>query len=135
MTKKRILIVDDDAEATSLLKAKLDQTGAYEVRTENRGTRGPAATREFKPDLVLLDVDMPDADGGEVAFRIQADKTVSHTPILFLTSMVSETETGAAGLSSGGHHFLAKPVDFPRLLEHIETILADQAKPRAHTST
>ena len=123
MTKQRILIIDDDVAAASLLKTKLEQTNGYEVRMENRGTHGPAATREFKPDLVLLDVDMPDADGGEVAFRIQADKTVCHTPILFLTSLITEQEAGSAGLLSGNHHFLSKPVSFPRLVERIEKIL------------
>jgi len=123
MTKKRILIIDDDVATTSLLKERLEQMGTYEARTENRGVCGLTATQEFKPHLVLLDVDMPDADGGDVAFRIRTDKTVSRTPILFLTSMVSETEAGAAGLSSGGYEFLAKPVNFPRLVERIENIL------------
>lgn len=123
MTKKRILIVDDDVAVASLLKEKLEQTGGYEVRTENRGSQGLAATREFKPELVLLDVDMPDADGGEVAFRIQADKTVSQTPILFLTSLVTEQEAGSAGILSGNRHILSKPVSFPRLVERIEKIL------------
>ncbi len=133
MTAKRILIIDDDVPASSLLATKLKQTGAYEVRTENRGARGLFVTREFKPDLVLLDVDMPDADGGEVAFRIQADKSVSRTPILFLTSLVSDEEVGSSGLLSSGHRFLPKPVNFPSLLEHIETILGNHSTPRVVT--
>jgi CheY-like chemotaxis protein len=76
MSKKRILLIDDDPSFTRLLKLNLEETGAYEVRTENRGTAALTAAREFKPDLILLDVVMPDMGGGDVAFQIGADRNV-----------------------------------------------------------
>ena len=125
MPKTKILIIDDDVVATALLKAKFDRTAVFETKTINRGTQGLTAAQQFKPDLVLLDVDMPDADGGDVACQIQADKNVGHTPILFLTSMVTEAEAGEDGLTRGGHQFMAKPVELSRLIERIRKMLAD----------
>ncbi len=123
MDKRRILVVDDDMSATRLVKLSLEKSGAYQVREENKGSRGLTAAREFKPDVILLDVDMPDADGGEVAAQIRADRSVNHIPIIFLTSIVSEREAGDSGLVSGGNHFLAKPVNSSRLIERIEDVL------------
>jgi DNA-binding response OmpR family regulator len=129
MTKKQILVIDDDVTASSLVKASLERTGAYEVRTENAGTRGLTAAKQFKPDLILLDVDMPDMDGGEVAFQIRADKQVKHTPIVFLTSMVSKEETQGR-INRWGYEMLAKPVDVRELIERIETILGNKPEPQ-----
>lgn len=65
--EKKILIVDDEEDFTKLIKLNLERTGEYEVEIENGGLRGLAAAREFKPDLILLDILMPDMEGGEVA--------------------------------------------------------------------
>lgn len=123
MKKTRILIIDDDVVNTALLKMKMERSGVFEVKTENRGTYGLTATQQFKPDLVLLDVDMPDMDGGDVAYQIETDPTVGHIPILFLTSMITEDEAGDKGTVSGGHQFMAKPVEFPNLVHRIQKIL------------
>lgn len=128
MTKKRILIVDDDVSGTCLLKLSLEKTGKFEVRTENLGARGLSAAREFRPDLILLDVVMPDKDGGDVAFHIQSDRTLSDTPIVFLTSLVTDNEAGAALLP--GFHFIAKPASIPRLTEQMEKIMAEREEAR-----
>ena len=66
-------------------KVKDEETGAYEVRQENTGADGLATAREFKPDLILLDVTMPDMNGGDVALQIEADRNLKNTPIVFLT--------------------------------------------------
>ena len=128
MPKKRILIVDDDVSGTCLLKVSLEKTEKFEVRTENLGARGLSAAREFRPDLILLDVVMPDKDGGDVAFHIQSDRTLCDTPIVFLTSLVTDHEAGAALLP--GFHFIAKPASVPRLTERIEKIIADREEAR-----
>ena len=65
----------------------------------------------FNPDLILLDVAMPETDGGEVAARIQSDPTLHRTPIVFLTALVTKAET-RSGLRIQGHPFLAKPISF-----------------------
>ena len=68
--KKKILVVDDEAGLTRMIKANLERTGKYEVRTENMGSRAMAAAREFRPDLMFLDVMMPDMSGDDVAARL-----------------------------------------------------------------
>jgi CheY-like chemotaxis protein len=120
MKTKRILVVDDEASITRTMKVNLERTGAYTVGTENQATHALAAAREFKPDLILLDVMMPDEDGGEVAAQIQADPDLQHVPIVFLTAIVSKEETRGESLDSGGQTFIAKPVDLRSLIQCIE---------------
>src|SRR3954468_681927 len=114
MTK--ILIVDDETTITRLLKLNLEQTGAYVVRCENLATKALAAAREFKPDLILLDVIMPTMDGGDVASQLRSDRHLKGTPLVFLTATVSRREAGEGGLNSGGDLFLAKPVTLETLI-------------------
>ena len=120
MTRKRILVIDDEASITRTMKVNLERTGVYSVRTENQAAQALPAAREFKPDLILLDVMMPDKDGGEVASEIQSDPDLQRVPIVFLTAIVSKKETGGEPLESGGQTFIAKPVDLHSLIEVIE---------------
>ena len=121
MGKTRILIVDDEAVFTRMVKLNLEQTGNYEVRAENRAQHAPAAAREFKPDLILLDVIMPGLDGGELASLLRSDPALKHTPIVFLTATVSPHEAKGGGFTSGGFLFLAKPVALKDLVRCIES--------------
>lgn len=108
--KIRILVVDDEAGFTALLKLNLEQTGAYEVREEHRAGRALAAARAFRPDLILLDVIMPEMDGTELAARLAADADLKDTPVVFLTAAVSHEEAGQRSGLFRGHPCLAKPV-------------------------
>src|ERR1043166_7887559 len=92
MAKKRILLVDDEKSLTSLLKLNLEETGQYEVRVENWPEDALDATRQFKPDLILLDIIMPRLPGGNVAAQIKADPEVDDTPIVFLTAAVRKEQ-------------------------------------------
>ncbi|MCQ9207119.1 MAG: response regulator [Omnitrophica bacterium] len=118
--KKRILVVDDEKSFTRMLKLNLEETGKYEVRTENKGTKTLLAAKEFKPDLILLDVLMPDMDGGWAASQILADKSVENIPIVFLTAVTTKEETDARCKIIGGKTFMAKPVRIKKLIECIE---------------
>ena len=120
MTKKRILVVDDEASITRTMKVNLERTGAYAVRTENQATHALAAAREFQPDLILLDVMMPEMDGGEVAAGLRDDPALQNIPIVFLTAIVSKKETGGEYLESGGQTFIAKPANLDSLIQCIE---------------
>jgi two-component system OmpR family response regulator len=124
--KKRILVIDDEAGFTRLLRLNLEATGDYEVREENSGPNGFAAAREFKPDLILLDVMMPGMDGGAVAARLQADAHLKSVPLVFLTAAVKKEEVGAHGGVIGGFPFIAKPVGVSGVIEVIEKNLAQQ---------
>lgn len=123
MTKHRILIVDDERPITRMVKLNLEATGRYEVRGENSSVNALATAREFRPDLVFLDVIMPGADGGEIAARMKNDAVLCHVPIVFLTATVSPKEAGKGGLMSAGMKFLAKPVSLATLVASIEEFL------------
>ena len=119
MAKKRILIIDDEKDFTRLIKLNLEQTGEYEVREENEGVRGLYAAREFKPDLILLDVLMPDIDGGDVCYQLKNDKDTSNIPVIFLTAAVNKEDIKKHGGIMGGHFFIAKPVEIKDLISFI----------------
>jgi CheY-like chemotaxis protein len=120
MAKKRIFIIDDEPSITRTTKVNLERTGAYTVGTENHALHALTAAREFQPDLILLDVMMPEIDGAELATEIQSDPALQHVPIVFLTAIVSAKETGGQYLESGGQTFVAKPVDLDALIRCIE---------------
>jgi len=124
MMKKKILVVDDETSITRLLKLNLEKGGAFIVRAENEGAKTLAAAKEFKPDLILLDVMMPDIDGGDVAAIIQADPLLRGVPIVFLTAAVKKEEIEAKGGMVGGFPYIAKPLDLKGVTEVIERTLA-----------
>ena len=124
--KRRILIVDDDRESTRLVKILLEKTGRYLVHEENDATRAHQTAQNFRPDLVLLDIVMPETDGGEVAAQIEADPLLQETPVIFLTALVTKAET-RSGLRIQGHPFLAKPISIPDLIAGIERDLPARA--------
>ena len=121
-----ILIVDDNHDFTRSAKLALEKTGRYFVCEENDATKAHQIAQNLKPDLILLDVAMPETDGGEVAARIQSDPTLHRTPIVFLTGLVTKAET-RSGLRIQGHPFLAKPISIPDLITGIEENLLVRA--------
>ncbi len=76
-----------------------------------------ATARQFRPEIVLLDVDMPVKSGGDIARELRGDAELFQTPIIFLTALVSKNEAGQRELVSGGSRFLAKPVEPSVLIE------------------
>lgn len=121
--KRRILVVDDEPALTRMVKLNLERTGGFEVRTENMGSRALQAAREFKPDLIFLDVMMPDMGGDEVATQLKEDPELSQTKFVFMTAIVTKEETGTTGSSIGGNVFLAKPVKTDELIATIDRVL------------
>ncbi len=124
MTKKRILAIDDEPSITRLLKLNLEQTGLYEVREENFSTQALDAAREFKPDLVISDVMMPEVGGGEIAALLREDPALRRVPVIFLTAAVRKEELGGPEAVIAGRLYIAKPLDVKSLLAAIERILA-----------
>ena len=120
MTKKRILIVDDEPSITQLLRLNLEKSGQYTVRAENVAERVIGALAEFKPDLILLDVMMPGMDGGALAEKIQADRNFKHLPIVFLTAAVKQEEVDARDGMIGGFPYIAKPLNVRGVINVIE---------------
>ena len=124
--KRRILIVDDDANSTHLVKILLERSGPYLVLEENDPTKADETAHNFKPDVILLDIIMPKMDGGELATQIEADRELHDIPIIFLTALVTHGEA-TGGLQIQGHPFVAKPISIPELIEAIEKHLPAQA--------
>jgi CheY-like chemotaxis protein len=118
MSKSKILIVDDDPKLSQLVALILSRMGGYEVRQENRSFAALPTAREFRPDVILLDVDMPGKDGGIVAAELQNDPVLGHIPVIFVTSLISKAEAGIRN----GARFLAKPVEPKLLLDTINSV-------------
>ena len=123
MIRKRILVVDDDIYATRLLKVSLEKTGVFEVCEVNQGSEALATAREFQPDAILLDVWIPDVEGSVIASQIKDDPDLRATPIVFLTSIVSERELTEKGNIIGGQRYLAKPMRVEKVVACLENIL------------
>ena len=122
MPKKKILVVDDEPGVTRLLKFALEKTGVYEILCENQGARAVPTIRTARPDLLILDVNLPDTGGGEIVAAIKSDAVLRRLPIIFLTGNVSSDEA-EAGLTISGYPALAKPINMEKLLQCIEKSL------------
>ena len=123
MSIPKILIVDDDVKLLSLTNMLLRKMGSFETCLEHRSFAAVERARRFRPDLVLLDVDMPGKDGGDVAAELGADPVLRRLPIIFLTSLVSKDE---AGMRNGVRH-LSKPANPQMLLQAVREALREAA--------
>jgi len=116
MKKTRILVVDDESSLTRQLKRQLEGTERFEVWTEDSGRGALAAAGQLRPEVVLLDVMMPDMDGGEVKFRLERIPELANTLFIYLTALYS-------GDRNDKGIFLAKPVTLERIVECIQSHL------------
>lgn len=134
MTTRRILVVDDDVHATRMIKLALERTGRYQVRELNEPMQALWVAREFRPDLIMLDVCMPGKEGMELAFQLRGDEEFKTIPIVFLTSLVSEREAIGDATTPGGFHFIAKPARLNRVITCIERSLEAGQGVQQHAS-
>ncbi|MCF7731055.1 MAG: response regulator [Akkermansiaceae bacterium] len=118
---RKILVVDDEAPFTRLLKINLESTGRYLVQVENDPLLALPAALSFGPDLVVLDVMMPGMDGGDVASGFNQHAVLKRIPIIFLTATVRHSEVDDHVGNFGGLRFLAKPVNLSELLTCLDT--------------
>ena len=123
MEKKRILVVDDLASDTRLLKRFLEGTNKYVVREENDAVAALSGAEEFQPHLILLDILMPDMNGAELASRLRANPKLQAVPIVFLTAKVSKEEMLLCGGRIGKFVVLAKPIVLPEIADCLEQLL------------
>ena len=117
----RILVVDDNPLNVKLLAARLARE-YYAVTTANNGTEALAAARADAPDLILLDVMMPDIDGFETCRRLRADARTRHIPVVMVTAL-SGIEDRVKGLEAGAQDFLSKPIQDTALLARVRSLL------------
>lgn len=117
----RILLVEDNELNRDMLARRLARAG-FGVEQAVDGTEGIHAARNAAPDLILLDIRLPDIDGREVARRLKADPATRTIPIIALTASIAEADRAKA-LESGCDDFDVKPVDMQRLIRKIQALL------------
>lgn len=121
--KTKILIVDDEEAICEIVKLNLERTDRYEVFATTSGEDGIAFARENKPDLIILDIYMPEMSGPEVAERLSSDPVTKAIPIVFLTGVVTKKDIEANRGIIGGRRFIAKPITSSKLVEVIKSAL------------
>ena len=123
MSEKKILIVDNEPELTDVLKIALESLGGFRVRSENDPSLAVVVAKEFAPDLIIMDIKMPELDGAGVAIQLKAEPSLSETPIVFLTGTVTVPEIGRHGGKIGGLRFLPKTMPFESMVACLKEIL------------
>ena len=118
--KKKVLIIDDEVAFTNIVKLTLEGKGNYEVSVVNDPLTAIAAARKFWPDIIVLDVVMPQLDGGEVHTKLRDDPILKRIPVIFLTAIVRQKEVDEHQGMIGGSFYLAKPVSADGLMKAIE---------------
>ena len=120
-----ILVVDDHEDNVEVLRARLEARG-YRTVTASDGQEALEAVRRDMPDLILLDVMMPNVDGMEVARRIKADRALPYIPIIMQTALDS-TEHKVEGLDAGADDYITKPINFAELEARVRSMLRVKA--------
>jgi DNA-binding response OmpR family regulator len=120
-TRSKILIIEDDLDVAEMLNAYFRVQG-YEVYTVNWGEDGVRSCQTIHPDLVILDIRLPDIDGYEVARRLRADRRTQDVPIIFLTEK-RERSDRLQGLELGADDYITKPFDVQELRLRVRNAL------------
>jgi CheY-like chemotaxis protein/MinD-like ATPase involved in chromosome partitioning or flagellar assembly len=123
---EKILIIDDDVDTLRLVGLMLQRQG-YEISAASNGTQGLAKALEERPDLILLDVMMPDMDGYEVARRLRKNPVTVNVPILMFTAK-TQLDDKVAGFEVGADDYLTKPTHPTELQAHVKALLARSAQ-------
>lgn len=127
---EKILIVDDDVDTLRLVGLMLQRQG-YQIIAASNGDQGLVKAFEERPDLILLDVMMPDMDGYEVTRRLRSNPATSATPILMFTAK-TQLDDKVAGFEVGVNDYLTKPTHPAELQSHVKALLARSGKKDAH---
>ncbi len=129
---QRILVVDDDKQIVRLVRSYLEQAG-YQVLTAYDGETALQMVRRERPDLVVLDLMLPDRDGWDITRQVRADPTLAPTPILMLTARVEDVDR-ILGLELGADDYVAKPFNTREVVARVRAILR-RSGPTAPAST
>jgi excisionase family DNA binding protein len=126
--KRKVLLVDDDNELVELMTKVLEEDGRFEVRVASNGFDAGMMVKEYRPDLIVLDVMLPDINGKEVCHRVRADNTLEDVRILCISGMVEEDKIQELKLS-GADDFLHKPFDIEELIDRMCSLLEIEPVP------
>ena len=122
MERTKILVVDDEAAMTRMLRRNLERTGRFEVLEENHARRAVNVALAFQPQLIVLDVLMPEMDGKQVAEALREHVALAGVPLLFLSALVPTAELSTLDVLPGP--LVAKPVEVEALIHAIDGMVA-----------
>ncbi|MEJ6733783.1 MAG: response regulator transcription factor [Opitutaceae bacterium] len=120
-SRKKILVVDDESDVADLVAYHL-KTKGFDTETVNDPTQSIGAARSMMPDLVILDVMMPEINGIQICRLLRADPALKHVPVIFLTAKVEENDR-VQGLESGADDYICKPFSTKELVLRVQNIL------------
>ena len=120
--KRKVLVVDDDKELVELLVDVLEGDGRFETRSVNNGFDAGMTVREYRPDLIILDVMWPDINGKDVCVRVRNDKSLEAVKIVCVSGIVEEDKIDELR-RAGANEFLAKPFETEKLIDTICRLL------------
>jgi CheY-like chemotaxis protein len=118
--KRKVLIIDDEKGFTSMLQLNLESMGSFDVRVENNSFNALEVAAQFQPDIILLDVIMPQMEGPDIAQGLRQHELLKNIPVIFLTATITKDEVNAGNGTIAGCTFVAKPSSFKELLASIQ---------------
>ena len=116
--KRKVLIVDDDVDLVELMTDVLERDGRFEIRSVNNGFEAGMMVKEYGPELIVLDVMLPDINGREVCQRVRTDKNRDEVKIVCISGMVEEDKI-AELKAAGANDFMHKPFEVETLIDRI----------------
>ena len=129
--KRKVLLVDDDLELVEVMTKFLEEDGRFEVRVAGNGFDAGMMVKEYRPDIIVLDVMLPDINGKEVCHRVRADNTLEEVRILCISGMIEEDKIQELRLS-GADEFMHKPFECEVLIDRMCSLL--EMEPAAHVA-
>ncbi len=126
---KKIVLIEDDADLFTLIKYNLEKEG-FTVAGAKTGSAALDLCRRERPDLLLLDIMLPDSDGLEICRKVRSHADLAHLPLIFLTARASETDR-VVGLELGANDYVVKPFFIRELIARIKAQLRQPAPPQS----
>ncbi|HLQ47182.1 MAG TPA: response regulator [Planctomycetaceae bacterium] len=120
--RRKALIVDDDEELVELIRDALDADGRFEIRVANNGFDAGMMVKEYHPDVIVLDIMLPDINGKEVCQRVRSDSNLDDVKIICISGMVEQDKIEDLK-ASGANEFVQKPFEVEQLIERICQLL------------
>ena len=121
MANQKIIVIEDEADILEVLELNLVQDG-FDVLCSQKGEKGLELIRRESPDLVLLDLKLPDLDGLEICRRVKADEATQHIPIVMVTVKGKESDI-VLGLGLGADDYITKPFNIGELIARVKAVL------------
>lgn len=133
MIRKRILVVDDEKDIVDILKYNLERESEFEVMTAGNGKEA-LELAQFNPDLILLDIMMPEINGFEVCKELKSNPATARIPVIFLTAKENEIDE-ILGLEIGADDYITKPISPRKVLARIKSVIRRSSKDKQVTVT